>query len=223
MNTNTNQNAKFTNETLKDFLEHNQLSGGPICVALANKLEQLKKISKVTVNSGDIDRVLEVVDQVNSLPKYTRSLNGVPLREIYLPEWVKPFVLPANVVMFSPADRYLDLALRPKTDDDFVYDEADVRMVANRVAGMLKTDAKCFQVEEYRLAHLDSTLNDVNYAVAGWVYQKDDEYFVPVNLNPDLACVFGEEWYNTRVSEMLARYIQRKFSFVDTGAVGSVK
>lgn len=214
MNTNNNKNTMFTNETLKEFIESNKLVGGPICVALASKLEQLKKISKVTVNSGDIDRVLQVVDQINSLPKYTRSLNGVPLREIYLPEWVKPFVLPANVVMMNPADRYLDLALRPETDDDFVYDEADVRMVANHVAGMLKTEAKMFQVEEFRNAHLDALVADVHFAVSGWVYQKDDELFVPVNLSSDLACVFGEEWYNTRVSEMLARYIQRKFSFV---------
>lgn len=184
-----------------------------VAKVLSEIAESSKRIGKCSVTYEDLHKALTVIVRVNNLDEYARSLDGVLLEDIKIPECLKAFVSPSKV-SFVVGDRYPNIKMRDDNADGFKWSIRDLFEINNHISSTFKTDSRMVAITELRQ---QSDLNSVKYAVdlgnGEYFTQVDDAYnFIPVIVSDAVGVLIGNHVANESADYVVEKYLSN-FSF----------
>lgn len=185
----------------------------PVAKVLSEIAESSKRIGRCSVTYEDLLEALTVISRVNNLDEYARSLDGVLLEDIKIPECLKAFVSPSKV-SFNVGDRYPNLKVLGDNDPNFNWTIRDLFEINNHISSTFKIDSRMVAIAELRQ---QSDLNSVKYAVTfngDELYTLVDEAynFVPVAVADAVGVLVGNHVANETADYVIEKYLSN-FSF----------
>lgn len=184
-----------------------------VAKVLSDIAESSKRIGRCSVSYEDLSKALTVIARVNNLDEYARSLDGILLDDVKIPECLKAFVSPSKI-SFVVGDRYPNLKMRDVNDREFKWSIRDLFEINNHISSTFKTESKMVAITELRQ---QSDLNSVKYAVnlgdGEYFTHVDDAYnFIPVVVSDAVGVLIGNHVANESADYVIERYLSN-FSF----------
>jgi hypothetical protein len=188
--------------------------GSAMVANISNALATDVLVAKVTDNAisraqikpyqvkESVEAIFEVVNQVNACLSDDTMCGDTLLKEVKLPSWVKPFIYPKKVEIYSSYFA-TDLVVRPEKDLDFHYDAMRVANAANCMSRLIKTSPTMLTAEELRGA--ETTLSSINFCVGDDTVETDSDAFIPVPISDEVSAALGEIW-NSTVDKVVRKY-----------------
>lgn len=200
---------------MKDSLfTNNGFNPAKVAERLSEVAENSKRIGRCSVSYEDLVKALTIISRVNNLDEYARSLDGILLDDIKIPECLKAFVSPSKI-SFVVGDRYPNLKVLSQNEPDFKWSVRDLYDINNHISSTFKTESKMVAITECRGAE---DFNSAKYAVKkanGEYYtQVDDAYnFVPTVVSDAVGVLIGDHVANETADYVLEKYLC-SFSFI---------
>lgn len=191
------------------FFSKNTFSTDEIAAVIKDSIDNNSLVAKAKFTVDDIKTVLSAVDNINSLDRNTRNLNGTPLNEVDIPVWAKKFILPMEVVYSTElGEAAEDLIVRPERNCSFSYNLGDIHSASARIAQAFRSTPQFVTAADVRKEKGSVNLSSIIATASfdGDIASESGKYFIPIELNPVLKAFFSTYYFNDTAEHILKTY-----------------
>jgi len=150
--------------------------------------------------------ITATINEINALPEYTYSINGIPLEEVLIPKVFGEFILPESVRFDKENKMQPDILLRPKSAN-FQVNRADLAKAANIIAKLRKLDKIAVSpVTDWRqpksIADIEGRM-----AIESWGLQTNVKEAIAIEVDGVLKGLFARCDYSTDIEDAENLYV----------------
>lgn len=146
------------------------------------------------------------INEINALPEYTYSINGIPLEEVLIPKVFGEFILPESVRFDKENKMQPDILLKPESAN-FQVNRADLAKAANIIAKLRKLDKIAVSpITDWRQPKSISDIEN-RMAIEGWGLQTNVKEAIAIEVDGVLKGLFARCDYSTDIEDAENLYV----------------